>query len=206
MAGKVELGLARLGEARYGKAGISPTRLTARRKRLNYEWKPGVGVFAKYDAQKVGEELERIPVLKPQYVVEYAEKHKGAELHKCLEWDNAKAAKAWRKQQASDILRLIIVVETVKLGNKTSQIKIRAFENASDENNGSVYLPTKKALENPEYRECILESIRRGIEELSEKGKKYAAIINDSAAYQKGLEVAIGAISPKRPGSRKKTA
>jgi hypothetical protein len=170
---------------------------------LNYEWKPGVGIFSKYDAQKVGEELEHIPILKPQHVVEYAEQHRSTELYKCFEWDNTKAARSWRNRQASDILRIIIVVETIKDGSKTRKIKIRAFENANDENDGSIYLPTRKALDDPEYRDCILESIRRGIRELSEKGNNYAAIINNSASYQKGLDTAMKALGTKQHRGKK---
>jgi hypothetical protein len=164
---------------------------------LKYEWKQGIGVFTKYDAQKVGEELESIPVLKPERVVEYAERHKDSELYKCLEWDDTKAAKSWRKQQAADILRLIIVVETVEEGSKTRKIKIRAFENAVDEEKGSIYLPTRDAMKDPEYRGYIIEKIRRGICELSEKGKNYEAIINDNIAYQKGLNDALGALGER---------
>ncbi|MDR1902044.1 MAG: hypothetical protein LBQ88_07185, partial [Treponema sp.] len=87
-----------------------------------------------------------------------------------------------------------------KEGGKTRQLNYRAFENASDEEEGSVYIPTRKALEDPEYRDCILESIRRGIRELSEKGRNYAAIINSSAAYQKGLDDALRALESERAG------
>jgi hypothetical protein len=172
---------------------------------LKYEWKTGIGIYKNYDPQKVGEELERIPILKPQHIVEYAEQHKGTELYKCLEWDNTKAAKSWRKQQAADILRLIVVVETVKENGKTRQIEIRGFENANDKNLGSIYVPTRKALNDPEYRECILESIRQGIRELSEKGINYAAIIGNGALYQKGLNMAAKSLETKSVKGRKKT-
>jgi hypothetical protein len=170
---------------------------------LNYEWKPGVGIFTKYDAQQVGEELERIPVLKPQYVVEYAEQHKDTELYRCFEWNDAKAAKSWRKQQAGDILRMIVIVESIRENNKIRQIKIRAFENANDDADGSIYIPIKKALNDPAYRDCILESIRRGIEELSEKGKNYAAIINNANNYQKGLDYAMKALGTNQRRGKK---
>jgi hypothetical protein len=170
---------------------------------LKYEWKPGIGVFAKYDAQQVGEELEHIPVLKPQYVVEYAEQHKDTELYRCFEWDNAKAARSWRKEQAANILRLIVIVDSIRENNETRQIKIRAFENANDDTEGSIYIPTKKALNDPVYRECILENIRRGIEELSEKGKNYAAIISNANNYQKGLDDAMKALGVNQRRGRK---
>jgi hypothetical protein len=170
---------------------------------LKYSWKPGFGFYRNRDAQKIGEELEEIEALKPENAVRYAEQHKGSELYKCLEWDNKKCGEAWRREQARKIIQHIVVVETVREEEGDKQIKIRAFENVNDDDDGSIYLPTRKALDDPEYRECILESIRRGIRELSEKGKNYAAIISNHEGYQKGLDGAMKALETKPRKSRK---
>jgi uncharacterized protein (DUF2249 family) len=164
---------------------------------LKYSWKEGVNIFRNRDAQKIGEELELIETLKPKNVVRYAEQHKDSELYKCFEWNNEKAGNAWRREQARGIIQLIVITETVKENGVSRRIKIRAFENANDGDDGSVYIPTHKALEDTEYRKCVLESIRRGIEELSEKGRNYEAVICNSAAYQKGLAGAMKALKAK---------
>jgi hypothetical protein len=170
---------------------------------LKYSWKSKIGVYSKFDPQKIGEEMMRIEVLKPESVVQYAAQDKNSELYKCLEWNNEKAGDAYRRQQARDIIHLIIVTETVHEAGEAKQIKIRAFENAADKNLGSIYIPTKKALDDPEYRECILENIRHGIEELSEKGKNYAAIINNSEKYQEGLDAAMKALGSNQHRGKK---
>jgi hypothetical protein len=172
---------------------------------LKYSWKPGFDFYKNRDAQKIGEELESLGSIKPENAVRYAERHKDSELYKCLEWDNKKCGTAWRREQARKIIQCIITVETVRERAGTRSINIRAFENVTG-GEGSIYLPTKKALEDPEYRECILESIRSGIRELAAKGKNYEAIIGDGAGYQKGLDNAMKSIG-KTPGRRKaKTA
>jgi hypothetical protein len=171
---------------------------------MDFEWKPGFGLYSKYDAQKIGEELSAIPVLKPKAVVDFAETHKTSELYQCFEWNNEKAGQLWREQQASDIIRLIVIKKAVNENGEKKTITIRAFENVKSETSGSVYIHTCVALKDPVYKEHILESIRRGIRELSEKGEHYSSLINDYAAYQEGLDSVLQAI--EKPSKNKRSS
>lgn len=166
---------------------------------MEFEWKPGFGLYNKYDAQKIGNELHSLPVIKPQTVVDYAGSHKDSELYKCFEWDNRKAADSWRKSQAGEILRSIVIKKTSynSGSNEKTTIVIRAFENVHDEQNGSVYIDIQTALKDKDYRQQVLESIAEGIRELTQKGENYSHIIADYPKYSKGLGMAVKAISLK---------
>lgn len=58
--------------------------------------------------------------LRPTDVVKYAKSEKSA-LHSYFEWDNGKAAEKWRLRQASELIRVVVIVS-----EQTSE-KVRAF-------------------------------------------------------------------------------
>jgi hypothetical protein len=71
---------------------------------------------AKADPQKIGEELAVIAAgsagrLTPHDVLAYAEAHKRSAIAKHIEWDDAKAATAYRLDQCREIVRVIRVIE-----------------------------------------------------------------------------------------------
>ena len=84
-------------------------------------------------AQKAGEYLEELEkkhsALTPEIVLEES-RDENAVLHKCFEWDDAKAAEGYRLVQARNIIRNI----TVKIEKQDSPALItRAFVNVQDE-------------------------------------------------------------------------
>lgn len=77
------------------------------------------------DPQKIGEALEKIRVahggeLEPKHVVEEA-RREGHALHKFFEWDDKKAAEAFRIDQARGIIRI------VRVDDPEEQTRHRAF-------------------------------------------------------------------------------
>lgn len=66
-------------------------------------------------ADEAMEELERIRkkhgLLKAEIVVEESKDERSV-LHKCFQWDDSKAAEAWRKEQARQLIKNIVVVIT----------------------------------------------------------------------------------------------
>jgi len=94
-----------------------------------YFWKRNLPV----PAQMAGEYLEELEkkhsALTPEIVLEES-RDENAVLHKCFEWDDAKAAEGYRLVQARNIIRNI----TVKIEKQDSPALItRAFVNVQDE-------------------------------------------------------------------------
>ena len=77
---------------------------------ITVTWKSGFGFF-KADAQKVYDEITAIgESVTPSEIVNRA-RDENTELHKCFEWDDAIASEKYREQQASQVLRLLVVKE-----------------------------------------------------------------------------------------------
>lgn len=97
---------------------------------VKYAWKDGVYVVNEIDPQEAGEHLDKLHDLfgrlTPAIVLEDAES-KSSPLHGCFEWDNARAANAYRKRQARQIITAIIIVPKRKSDPHT-----RAFYRVED--------------------------------------------------------------------------
>lgn len=99
-----------------------------------YSWK-SVGFSA--NAQKVGEELEKIDNISNISVLEYAKENVGSELHKCFEWDDSIASEKYRLIQATKIISSISFViqeeplrkQKVYYSIKKEKEDIRTFKN-----------------------------------------------------------------------------
>ena len=120
-----------------------------------YKWKQS-GAPGGVDAQVAGEELERIRTwnngrLDPSNVVE-ASRDPGAPLHPAFEWDDSKAARAYRIDQASHIIRHIDVVIEKPGGDAHP---IRAFVSVKREDDRS-YTSVQHALSDAELRAQVL--------------------------------------------------
>lgn len=127
-----------------------------------YQWKPGAR--AAIDAQVAGDELERIRThnngrLESLDVVEAARPEE-APLHPAFEWDDAKAAEAFRVEQAKYIIRHVDVVMDSKAGEPTP---IRAFVSVKREDDRS-YTSTSHALSDPDLRKQVVEAAWRELQ------------------------------------------
>ena len=76
----------------------------------------------KADAEKVYREIEKIETKSPQTIVDYAAAHPTSELHKCFTWDDTKAANEWRKQEARQVVRLLVFSDDET--NEPTQIRV----------------------------------------------------------------------------------
>ena len=120
--------------------------------RKKYSWK-SAGFSA--NAQKVGEELEKIEDVTNKNVLEYAENNVNSELHKCFEWNNKIAGEKYRLIQASKVISSISFViqeepvkkQKVYFSIKTEEKDLCKFKNIKDilENDDEYYALCNKA-------------------------------------------------------------
>lgn len=153
-----------------------------------YKWKSS-GAPAGIDAQVAGEELERIRThnngrLEPGDVVEQS-RDPSAPLHPAFEWDDAKAAGAYRVSQASHMIRHIDVVVEKAAGDASP---IRAFVSVKRDEDRS-YTSVQHALSDAELRAQVvaqawaeLEAWRKRHAELVEFAKVFAVMDQARAA------------------------
>jgi hypothetical protein len=148
---------------------------------VSYGWRPGSRISL--DAQKAGEALARIEkgqngLLEPETVVRAAQDVKSP-LHPHFEWDDAKAADAFRTDQARDLIRNL----TIDIGRSNIEPRtIRAFVNIeSGDQQG--YVSTPVAMSSAELRRQViakawaeLEAWRQRHAELTELGRIFSAM------------------------------
>ena len=81
--------------------------------------------------------------LTPEAIVKEA-KVESNPLHKCFEWDNAKAGKAYRLKQAGNLIRCVVITKQDTKGN---DINVRAFVSIREDEKGkptlNPFMPTK---------------------------------------------------------------
>ncbi len=112
---------------------------------MYYKWKRQP--FPGADADVIGEHIESLAkkgIITPADLVKDAEK-KSSPLHKCFEWDDTTAAKAYRITQAQYILRCIEVM--VERKDETSFV-VRAFHHVDTETQTG-YTTIENARNNP---------------------------------------------------------
>jgi hypothetical protein len=130
------------------------------------------------------EEIRRIAEkhggrLTPKLVVTAA-KRKSSPLHSLFDWDDTEAAKKWRLEQASCLIRRIKV--TYHKSDDVS-VRVRAFVNVDDDAKGrdedtkkpaaGIYVPFETALAVESYREQLMQQCKRDVETFR---RKYAAL------------------------------
>jgi hypothetical protein len=126
-----------------------------------YQWKPGASI--KVDPEVAGAVLERVRTtnngrLTPELVVAEASP-RNSPLHEAFEWNDAKAGKKWRLEQASHMIRSIEVVRVTPEQNKP----IRAFVSVLRDEDRS-YTSTAHALSDPELRSQVVQQAWRDLE------------------------------------------
>ncbi|MDR6511455.1 hypothetical protein J2792_002327 [Novosphingobium capsulatum] len=151
-----------------------------------YKWKSSGGLAL--PAQVVGEELERIRVanngrLEGELVVERA-RDKANPLHPAFEWNDKKAAHAFRVDQARYLIRHIEVV----VAEKPDAPPTRAFVSVVRDKDRS-YTSVQHAMSDEELRQQVLaqawaelEAWRKRYAELAELADVFASIDKARAA------------------------
>lgn len=128
-----------------------------------YQWRHGTRIAA--DAQKVGAELDALQKkagstgLTPGAIVRKAQSPASA-LHKCFEWDDAKAAHEHRLHQARTVLRAIVVVN--------SEIERPMFVHTVVGDDPR-YVASEVAVQHPEMWEFVLGQARKALQSAEER-------------------------------------
>ena len=119
----------------------------------------------KADAGKVYADLEKIAEKTPQNIVNYAQSHPKSELYKCFTWDDTKAANEWRKQEARQVVRLLVFEDD----NTEEPTKVRVLQKTAD-----AYKPVTQIVRNEEeYKELL----KRAKAELSSFRERYKTLV-----------------------------
>jgi hypothetical protein len=120
-------------------------------------------------------------------------KHKSSPFHKWFEWDNGKAAHQHRLKQARDLIGSVdIVRQSDPRADKDGRIRafVHLTRNVVDaKGNESVkrtYVPTVKAMGNPEQRQLLLKQAMADFENLE---RKYGALSELAAVFESISEV-----------------
>ena len=133
---------------------------------LNMEkvkWK--YNFFGGADAQKVYEEIGSDASISAEEVLKKAQADEHSELHKCFEWDDAKAGHLYRLEQARHVIaNLVFVTDT------EDEAPVRVFHISTEK---STYKPTKLILQQPNEYQALLE---RAKQELYAFQRKYKSL------------------------------
>ena len=131
------------------------------------EWKIS-GIY-KANAGQVFEEIKSIGgAVTPEEVVEKAKDPK-TELHKCFEWDDQKAAHAYRCKQAQSVIQMLVV--TGDAHDKQFDEPIRVMVSTGQRNRE--YTPINLAVRNIENYENLLKQAK---DELAAFTRKYKIV------------------------------
>lgn len=116
--------------------------------------------FKQADAQKVGEELDEMPTINVDNILEKA-KNENTELNKVFDWDNDVAGEKWRRQQANQMIQDLQVI--VVKGDKENKPKTaKAYVTLKRD---TEYEPIEAVVNDPlkyeSLREIALNKIRK---------------------------------------------
>jgi hypothetical protein len=140
----------------------------------------------------VQRELKRIistdKVLTPERVLEVASERDNP-LHRFFQWDNGKAAQAYRLDQARNLIRIVHVLRVIDDGRKQQPVTVRAIVNV---NPGKGFVTRNEAIGSETIRAAMVERHLRGLEnwvretsDIVELGPLRDVIANNLERYQR---------------------
>lgn len=166
---------------------------------MQFAWKSGYPTRG-LDAQMVGEELEAIRErhggITAEVVVDEA-RPEDAPLHPAFEWDDKIAAEEYRKEQARNLIRAVVI----RRPEAEERVPIRAFVTVREEAGNTVYTSTVAALSDEELRRQVLE---RALRELNAWRRRYddlAELAEVLAAADRALETVGSGLVAAAPGN-----
>jgi len=137
--------------------------------------------FSAKDAERIGPELLRLKKIYGSLtkdVVVRSAKSAHSPLHKDFEWDDVKAAKAQRLEQARYLMRSIMIVwdESNAVGD-TEEIAARLFhsvkatkddtELVTSQGPKSVFVSLHDVMDNPEYATQVIETMEKALQRIN---------------------------------------
>ena len=146
-----------------------------------FVWKQGCRFRGK--AQDVGERIEKVKrdhsgTLKPVHVVADA-RNKASPLHALFEWDNRKAADAYRLDQAQRIISSIEVKITTSDGDKRCRAYVSLVHG-----NGRNYHGIEEAMNTASLRELLLIQALAEVESWRDRYESYVELARVFSAIQ----------------------
>ena len=135
------------------------------------------------DIQKRGE-------LTAETVLEEAQKT-SSPLHSLFEWDNTKAAREWRLQQARVIINYVKVKVGEKIYSEYESVNVHVIDDDGNISTKRVYKPYMEIRRNPELRQQMIERSLRELkywEEQNEKYEEFKPIINTAQIVRRRLK------------------
>lgn len=144
-----------------------------------YKWRDGFRI--KGNAQVIGETLETLRVknkgfLDAKLVVKEASNKKSV-LHGVFEWNDSKAARKWREDQAAKLIASLTVIT-----EQAPDSPVRAFVSLREgQNTVSPYTDITSAMLNEKFRQIVL---RNALHEADSFAKKYSALTELSNVFQ----------------------
>ena len=107
-------------------------------------------------------------------IVLRAASKKNSPLHSHFQWDDTRAARLYRLEQASELIRRIKVEYSI---SENRSVRVRAFHNVSNSpdviNSKGVFVSLDTALSVQSYRDQLLDNCKR---DMSAFRQKYAAL------------------------------
>jgi len=131
------------------------------------------GVPAQAAGERLKEIEERDGSVTPQAVVEDA-RPEDSVLHSAFEWNDEKAAEAYRIHQAGQLIRCIVVVpEKNDLAKEPVKLFINTKPTDDGQKRAGTYVNVRSAMENPVSRSVILSNAKH---EMLVFKKKYSQL------------------------------
>lgn len=147
-----------------------------------YRWK--TASHMRGDAQIVGEVCERLSAdgnLTPAALVDEG-RPIGSPLHAMFEWDDAKAAEAYRETQAGDIIRSIeIVIEG-------TEEPTRAFVAVSLTGETGSYSPIEVVLRDDRSKASLIKQAKRDMDAFARKYRMLKELAGEVGALMSALD------------------
>jgi hypothetical protein len=136
---------------------------------MRYGWKRKIKGLS---AQIAGEAIESIiqrgnGYIEPMDIVNEARPETNP-LHCAFEWDNDKAAEAYRIEQARYLMRILVIVTS---NGDEEPIITRAFVNVLDEEEESRFTTIQRAIENKDEWEYVIKQAYNELQTWREKYK-----------------------------------
>jgi len=156
---------------------------------MDYKWRDGFP-YRGVDPNIAGQEIKRITTksggkVKPETVIMESKK-KSAPLHPMFDWNETEAAHNWRKAQARGILGNLVQVEIIN--NEPEKVRSMvcvAVRDENDESQGKAYMPIQDAMNDPEYRQQVINEARSELEGWQRRFKAYGFLADSVRAVKK---------------------
>lgn len=110
--------------------------------------------------------------LTPDIVLDEA-RDPGHPLHSRFEWDDARAAEAYRRDQARDLIQSVKIVYRERQGKSTERW-VRAYHSVPDAERGRAYRSAEDVVTDPLMREMVLRDMERDWKQLKNRYSHFA--------------------------------